>query len=81
MTFIYYLQPQPLLQPQPQSNKRIIRVQQSMPQLLPFPQRHCNNKIHIIIEQQSQPPLQLLKPLPHEPLKKFIIPPKFFLCI
>ena len=82
--FIYglaYLQPQPLLPQQPQSNKRIIRVQQSIPQPFPLPQRHCNNKIQIMIEEQSQPLLQPLNPLPQEPLKKFMFPPKFFVCI
>ena len=48
----FYLQL--LLQPQhPQSSKRIMSVQQSIPQPLPLPQRHCKIKIHSISEQHA----------------------------
>jgi hypothetical protein len=65
--------PQPL--PHPQSNKRSIKVQQSIPQPpLPLPQRHCKIIIHKMSEQQSHPPTP--KPFPQPPpqllLKKFM---------
>ncbi len=65
--------PQPL--PHPQSNKRRIKVQQSIPQPpLPLPQRHCKIIIHKMSEQQSHPPTP--KPFPQPPpqllLKKFM---------